>query len=559
MLSYRVAHRYLLWTTLFCVFCAHALSEAQTATSAPQTASGYRIAGTVVSKTDGHPLARTRVVLRDAKDQDKFESWVTADDGKFTFNALPAGKYSLAGTKRGFITAAYDQHDQFSTAIVTGAGLDTETLVLRLSPTAVITGKVLDEFGDPVRHASVNAYFDDHSSGVDQIRQARVAQTDDQGAYEVPSLNPGTYFLSANAKPWYAIHPASSPSNTGQESDPSSATGVDHSLDVAYPLTYYPDVTDAESAMPIPIRGGERIQVDIHLNPVPSLHLLFRVPSDKNNGFAVPQLEQPSFDGSTPLPTDSAQFVSPGLVEITGVPAGRYNVRLNGSGPTTQMNGVDFSKDGEEIDTARGEALGSVKVTAQVRGEATLPSRLTVGLGSAHRGPVAWKEFDAKGEAQLEQVPPGRYTIFIWGPPKPYSITRMSAEGASGLGRTLTVPAGATASVSLTLAGGSLRIDGTAKRAGKPFAGAMVVLVPKDPEVNRDLFRRDQSDLDGTFTLQNVVPGSYTVLAIENGWDLNWSQPGVIAAYLSRGRTIEVGQQAGRAIKLPDPVEVVTK
>jgi hypothetical protein len=127
------------------------------------------------------------------------------------------------------------------------------------------------------------------------------------------------------------------------------------------------------------------------------------------------------------------------------------------------------------------------------------------------------------------------------------------------LGRTLTVPAGATASVSLTLAGGSLRIDGTAKRAGKPFAGAMVVLVPKDPEVNRDLFRRDQSDLDGTFTLQNVVPGSYTVLAIENGWDLNWSQPGVIAAYLSRGRTIEVGQQAGRAIKLPDPVEVVTK
>jgi len=151
MLAYRVASRYLLWTTLFCVFCAHALSEAQTATSTPQTTRGYRIAGTAVSKTDGHPLARTRVVLRDAKDQDKFESLVTADDGKFAFNALPAGKYSLAGTKRGFITAAYDQHDQFSTAIVTGAGLDTETLVLRLSPTAVITGKVLDESGDPVK------------------------------------------------------------------------------------------------------------------------------------------------------------------------------------------------------------------------------------------------------------------------------------------------------------------------------------------------------------------------------------------------------------------------
>ena len=157
-------------------------------------------------------------------------------------------------------------------------------------------------------------------------------------------------------------------------------------MDVAYPLTYYPDVTDADSAMPIPIRGGERLQVDIHLTPVPSLHLLFRVPTDKNNGFAVPQLEQPSFDGATPRATDSAQFVSPGLVEITGIPAGRYNLRLNGSGPAIQMNGLDFSKDGEEIDTTNAEALGSVKVSAQVRGEAALPERLTVGLGSSHRG-----------------------------------------------------------------------------------------------------------------------------------------------------------------------------
>ena len=328
----------------------------------------------MVNKIDSHPLPRARVILRDTKEPDKFESLVTGDDGKFAFSAIPAGKYSLAGTKRGYITAAYDQHDQFSTAIVTGADLDTENLVLRLAPAAVISGKILDESGEPVRHASVTAYFDDHSSGVDQVRQARGTQTDDLGTYELPSLNPGTYFLSVDAKPWYAIHPASTPPNSGKESDPESSTTFDRSLDVAYPLTYYPDVTDADSAMPIPIRGGERIQVDIHLTPVPSLHLLFRVPTDKNNGFAVPQLEQPSFDGATPRATDSAQFVSPGLVEITGIPAGRYNLRLNGSGPAIQMNGLDFNKDGEEIDTTNAEALGSVKVSAQVRGEAALPS-----------------------------------------------------------------------------------------------------------------------------------------------------------------------------------------
>ena len=104
--------------------------------------------------------------------------------------------------------------------------------------------------------------------------------------------------------------------------------------------------------------------------------------------------------------------------------------------------------------------------------------------------------------------------------------------------------------LSLTLAGGSVEVRGTVKRAGKAVAGAMVVLVPKDQEVNRDLIRRDQTDLDGSFSLRNVVTGSYTVMAIEKGWDLDWSRPNVLAASLKGGQTIEVGNQKGR-INLP--------
>ena len=84
----------------------------------------------------------------------------------------------------------------------------------------------------------------------------------------------------------------------------------------------------------------------------------------------------------------------------------------------------------------------------------------------------------------------------------------------------------------------------------------MVVLVPKNPDGNRDLFRRDQSDLDGTFDLRGVVPGSYIVLAIENGWDLDWSQPSVIAAYLQKGRKIEMGNQPEKPMNIAEPIEV---
>jgi len=57
-------------------------------------------------------------------------------------------------------------------------------------------------------------------------------------------------------------------------------------------------------------------------------------------------------------------------------------------------------------------------------------------------------------------------------------------------------------------------VEGVAQRSGKPAPAAMVVLVPDDPEANLELFRRDQSDLDGSFALAQVVPGTYTILAI---------------------------------------------
>jgi hypothetical protein len=302
------------------------------------------------------------------------------------------------------------------------------------------------------------------------------------------------------------------------------------------------------------------MQVDFHLNPVPSLRLLFRVLTFPDHGFVVPDLEQPSFDGSTHVQTDAARMISPGLVEITGVPAGRYNVRMfgKGEGENIEMNGVNIAKEGEEIDTSKSEALSTVKISAQIPSETALPAHLAVGLRSGRR-PATWQQFDPKGEAEIERLPAGRYEILFSNTPKPYSVTRMAKDGTVVAGHMLTVPAGSTSTVSLTLTGASSDVEGIAKRAGKPFAGAMVVLVPKNPETDRSFFRRDQTDLDGTFALKNVVPGSYTILAIADGWDLDWSQPGVIAAYLRGGKGLEVGSQSGSTMNLKDAVEVQSK
>src|ERR1700722_3636704 len=548
------------WAIILCLTGVRASALPQTGTALPATipVGAYRIAGTIISKIDRRPLAQARVTIRDAKDPQKFEFVITSEDGKYEFRGVPPGKYSLTGAKRGFISASYDQHDQYSTAIVTGAGFDTETLVLRLAPDAVITGKVLDEANDPVRQATVSLYYDDHSAGVEHIRQFRSAQTNDLGEYELTPLMPGTYFLSASGKPWYAVHPHLD--STQSASEPAeNPPPIDRSLDVAFPTTYYPGVTEADDAMPIPIRGGERLEADIHLNPVPSLRLLFRVPDNGTHGYNFPQLEQSAFDGSTFIQSSGLNVVSPGVMEITGIPAGRYNLHLNTAAGTVLMNGVDLTRDGEEIDASKSEATSSVKFSVRIAGATTLPEHLSVGLRSGNRIITASQAVDAKGEAELQQVAAGRYEVLIFGPGTPYSVAHMSSEGAQVAGRALSVTAGSSPSVSLTLAAGSAEIQGTVTRAGRGFAGAMVVLVPKDPELGRDLFRRDQSDLDGTFALRGVIPGSYTLLAIENGWDLDWSQPGVIAAYLKRGWKIEVGDQSARPLTIEQPIELQSK
>ena len=142
---------------------------------------------------------------------------------------------------------------------------------------------------------------------------------------------------------------------------------------------------------------------------------------------------------------------------------------------------------------------------------------------------------------------------------KSYSVIRITSEAGDSSGKTLSVPAGAALDITVSLAGGEAAVEGFAKRAGKPAAGAMIVLVPTDPEANHDLFRRDQSDLDGSFTLRSVIPGTYTLIAIEDGWDLDWAKPAVLAAYLKRGQTIKVDDRTRGTLHVPGSVEVQKK
>ena len=68
----------------------------------------------------------------------------------------------------------------------------------------------------------------------------------------------------------------------------------------------------------------------------------------------------------------------------------------------------------------------------------------------------------------------------------------------------------------------------------------MILLVPENAEVNLPKFRRDQSDSDGSFTLLDVLPGRYRMLAIEDGWDLEWANLSLLQKRLEQAQRIDV-------------------
>ncbi len=350
------------------------------------------------------------------------------------------------------------------------------------------------------------------------------------------------------------MHPSTSHSPSGA----GSLKGVDAALDVSYPSTYYADATEAEFAIPIPIKGGDHVEIDIHLEPVPSLHLLFHVAEGGQNGFSTPILQKKVFDSVEDAGSDGTQQVSNDTFELVGVPAGKYTVRLRGFAPgeADQINEMNLTRDGQELDSSPGEPLGSLKLSVKILGEESLPQPLFVALRDAQLRTVLSQAVDHNGKANFEGLPAGRYAILAGSTTKPYSVVRTSSQGAETSGHSFDLTPGASVSMSAVIISGKTRVEGFVKRSGKAAPGVMVVLVPPDAESNIDLFRRDESDFDGSFVLPGVIPGTYTVIAIEDGWSVDWSRPAVLARYTPRGQKVTVSPQSQATVSLSEPIEV---
>jgi Carboxypeptidase regulatory-like domain len=485
----------------------------------------------------------------DEEDSHTIESVLSDNEGHFALAGLAAAKYQLTASKRGFRTAFYDEHDDYSTAIVTGPDQDTSRIAFRLTPGAVLHGEVTGDGGDPVEGARVMLLRrpQGHKTG-ERISHTDTATTDDTGAYEFSGLPAGEYLIAVTAEPWYSMHRSVGASG-GRPADESAAA-----LDATYPVTYFDSTTDESSASPVTLTAGAAEQANISLHAVPALHLFVETPSKQDGSVARPELRQSIFGAD--VATDSLGIFdggAPGTVEFTGVAPGHYELAQGDPPRTLEIDATANQQVDPSVGTPTVEISGSLKSASG----AALPPDITVTIEpvESERRRDAMPVGAARGFFRYASVPPGKWAISAFASGRRLAVISTTVGARTRAGNVLTV-GDQPLQVVLTVSPSDTRVEGFARKDGKGFAGAMVVLVPKDLNAIGELARRDQSDSDGSFSLRDTAPGQYTVVAIEDGWNLDWSRPDVIHRFLPKGAAVTVTDTPVKAVTLENAVVV---
>jgi hypothetical protein len=321
------------------------------------------------------------------------------------------------------------------------------------------------------------------------------------------------------------------------------AVGSDPLLDVVYPITFYPGVTDEGSSAGLVLGAGEREEANITLEAVPATHLrLTGLNNEGANSFAVGASQR--VFGTFPFGLNEVfGQVAPREYEVAGLPPGQLTLVVT-TNKANEWTSRSIEVDSRSQGTVDGSALPA---TAKVAGRVFLPGAKAAGGGSlslmstsATTLPRVTTPIEEDGRFNFSSVPPGTYSIAVNVPPGDYYVQKVIAKEAKTSGREIVITGGNEVDLTLTLGQGKGQATGVVQFEGKPAAGVMVLLVPESGQDLEEDSRMDESDSDGTFSLGGILPGDYVLLAIKDGWDLQWSNSDVLRPYLSAGQKMSI-------------------
>jgi carboxypeptidase family protein len=480
--------------------------------------------GTVVNSATRAPVPKAAVSMASGPvsaritippSGDSFSRAGTTDEnGKFRIANVEPGTYHVE-----YVRAPGYAYEPFRPLdIVVAEDQRVAGIALELLPLGTISGKVVDNDGEPLLGAQVAIMEYRYSNGSKSLRTVDGAVSDDRGEYRIFHLRPGRYFVNAWLPPGQihngVLQADWLPPNTHRDTPESG-----------YLPVFYPNGADASQASRILVPpGGESGGINFQLRAVPVYHIRGKLTGldAAGAGASVLASQCPEPDGAAEY---GAKVQSGGRFDISGVTAGVYCLTLAQSGFSRTLyagDTVTVADRNLESVALRGTAAFTVPGTLRFEGLSGDEPEAVVFLAPAARsGPGANNALvEEGGKFALEGSVPGSYSVRVNRlPPTMYLKSVQYGDQEIPDGVVTLRPGGAP--LRLVVGTDAGQLSGSVQTESGDAAGSLpLTIVPAGQLASRaDLLRWEQTDSAGHFNVNGLAPGDYQIYA--------WGDPNV--------------------------------
>jgi hypothetical protein len=437
---------------------AAAPAAQQTSRDAPGRAAfgTASIAGTLVTDDDEKRPIRRAIVTLSGTDLSQGRIAVTDEQGRFVFADLPAGRYTLSGTRPAYVTSFYGARQSWRgpSSTITLADGQEVTIAMRMLHGAVVAGTLFDSLGRPQPNARVMAVRFRMNAGERVVQTAAGVPTitDDRGAYRLYGLAPGEYAVTASVQgnadvrqiTATEIQWAQQQIQRGGQATPGGPSAwiggppPPPAPSLGYAPVFYPGTADSGGATVLTIGPGEvREGIDFSMQFVATARIegtVVDVDGRPVTAAILNLLAKRAIPLMTPMGGNSSRTDNSGKFSFAGVLPGDYTLvarvlsgpaappRRAGGAPTQQLLWAqqDLALSGSDVTGLGLRLQPGLTVSGRVafEGATAPPSDLTkirVSLGPVQNGGtsvvVGDPQMNADGTFTFQGATPGRYRV----------------------------------------------------------------------------------------------------------------------------------------------------
>jgi uncharacterized protein (DUF2141 family) len=589
-----------------CAWSVPALAQQPRDVMGGERAGTGSISGVITSdETPARPLRRARVMLN-GTEMDVGRTAITQDDGSFVFDRLRPGRYTIAAAKDGYLNVSYGARrpNRPGPGVSLGRG-EQLRISMQLPRGGVVTGTILDPEGLPAPGVRVIALAYQFLRGPDERRlmpmgTAAPQTTDDRGTFRIFGLPPGEYVIGAlphsalqsvadvqvlsqselrralaevrsgpaNARPGLASAPAPSP--TG---------GAEKRRTVGMVPVYFPGTPMlARAAMVTLAAGEERTGLDFQLQYVPTTIVEGTVsfPPGATPGASVMLLVRQQ--GGPSEVTRTGRAGPDGRFSLRGVPPGEYTLIARTSiaqkppaPPVPLVASTDIQIDGENAPEVFLTPQPGITISGSIVFEGASPLSgplppirlnaplLQAGTNAAFGMPPV--QIDADGRFSVSGIPPGSYKMVanlqgVRAPIGRWWLKSFVAGGQDLLDTGLALRQSVSDAV-LTFSTTTSALTGSVRDAAGNAATELTVIVFSSDKTtwfpNSRRIAAVKPGRDGRFTIRNLPPGDYFVVAEDDVEPGEWFDTIVLERLVPQATRLTLGadEQKTHDIAIP--------